>query len=395
MGIAAAQLALLAWTTTGWTSLAQPGPESAVGPVIEQQPAPEQQSEQQSEGRPDRPTPAALLADLLARLELGLQAEVIEFGLPLVRRGGPLADDGQAIAAVARALFASGAEVEADALLAEAAPTPETAALVTIEQARIALERDDLDAAQRLLQAAPGSRQPVLFPDAPDAWLLLARVHARRGRLDAAAGLARRVLEMAPLHPEAASAWHLLSRDAVARQDAEAAAACLERADFLRRWHDVMRARRLQIRLTPQDPLPRLGLALGWLQVERYGEARAVLEQLAADHPDFCRAYLHLGEACRLSGDPTAASAAYSRGLECDPTDLRLLHNRGLLAAAGGRLEDGLADLRRIVESERAEEPEFLESHLAYARLLAESGADEVSAAAYERYRSLGGTGSL
>jgi hypothetical protein len=89
MGIAAAQLALLAWTTTGWTSLAQPGPESAVGPVIEQQPAPEQQSEQQSEGRPDRPTPAALLADLLARLELGLQAEVIEFGLPLVRRGGP------------------------------------------------------------------------------------------------------------------------------------------------------------------------------------------------------------------------------------------------------------------------------------------------------------------
>ncbi|MHC4262592.1 MAG: tetratricopeptide repeat protein [Planctomycetota bacterium] len=332
-----------------------------------------------------------LLADLLARMELGLQAEVLELGRPLVAPGGLLSSDGQAVATVARALFAAGLESDADELLDTAQVTPDTRPLIDLERARIALERDQLDLARSLLQSDAGSESPVKHPLYPDSWLLLARVYARGGRLDLAGQLARKMLDLDPLHAEAASAWHLLSRDAVRRRDGAAASECLERAEFMRNWHDVMRARRLQIRLAPADPLPRLGLALGWMQVDRWSRAEATLEELLTVAPDYCRAYFHLGEARRLAGDTDGAVAAYDLGLECNPTDLRLTMNRGLLRLVRGDVEAGIADLVRVVESEQAGDPLFLSAHLELARAFRAKGDEARSQAAYDRYVELGG----
>ncbi|MEO0653144.1 MAG: tetratricopeptide repeat protein, partial [Planctomycetota bacterium] len=297
--------------------------------------------------------------------------------------------------AVARALFDAGFEAEADRLLAQSQPSAASAVLVELEVARLAVARDELDRARTLLQAPAGSPQPVKRPKQPDAWLLLARVYAREGRLDLSAQLAKRMLELSPLHPEAASAWHLLSRDAVERRESELAQQYLERAEFLRDWHDVMRARRLQIRLTPEDPLPRLGLALGWMKVERWSEAESVLTGLVARFPDYCRAYFQLGEARRLSGDPRGAIEAYEVGQQCDPQDMRLTLNRALLLREIGRVDEALVELQRVVASPAGEDPLFLGAHLELARALRGAERIEEADAAYARYRALGGTEAL
>jgi tetratricopeptide (TPR) repeat protein len=335
--------------------------------------------------------PARQRDELLLRLELGLQAEVIELGLPLVSSGGSLAADGAAVAAVARALFLSGAEERAADLLA-AAPVPDVdRAWIVLEQARIALLRDDLEQARRLLQTAAGESEPVRFARLAEPWLLLARVYARSGRLDLAAPLARRALELAPLHPEAASAWHLLSQEAVQRRDGEDAAQCLARSDFLRHWHEVMRARRLQMRADPSAPLPRFGLALGWLEVEQYELAAAELEELLRLDPTYCRAYFQLGEARRLGGQPEAAIEAYGQGLVCDPSDMRLRQNRGLLHRLAGRDEAARDDFLAVCTSPLASDPLYLGAHLELARVQLALGELDAARSSYERYRALGG----
>ncbi|QDU66680.1 tetratricopeptide repeat protein [Engelhardtia mirabilis] len=335
------------------------------------------------------------LQELLTRLELGLQGPALELGLPLVAEGGMLAGDGRAVATVARALFQAGRESEADALLVRARVSPDTIGWVDLERAWIALQRDQLDEARALLIDQSGGTTPLRHPELPAAWILLARVQARAGRLDQAALFARRFLELAPLHEDAPSAWHLLSRDAAQRGAGAEAQELLERSNQLRQWHEVMRVRRLQMRQTPTEPLPRLGLALGWMQVEAWDRAAAELEALLAIQPDYCRARFHLGEARRLGGDAAGAIEAYGACIECDATDMRPRLNRALLLRAAGRNDEALADLTAVASSDAAEDPLFLGAHLELARALRDAGRTEDSAAAYERYRALGGDEEL
>lgn len=333
----------------------------------------------------------ASLDELLTTLELGLQARTIELGEPLVAPGGLLADDGRAVATVARALFQAGREQDAEALLAGARPNAATADWIPLERAWIALQRDELDAARALLAAPAGGASPLRYPDRPSAWLMLARVQARSGRLDQAAAFAARFIELDPLHPEVASAWHLLAREAAQRGDGAAAAEFLERSAQMRQWHDVMRVRRLQVRQAPTAPLPRLGLALGWMQVDEWARAERELEDLLAVAPDYCRARFHLGEARRLGGRPDAAIEAYGEAIECDADDMRPRLNRALLLRDAGRTAEALDDLAIVVAAATADDPLFLGAHLEYARLLRDAGRDADAASAYDRYRALGG----
>lgn len=79
-------------------------------------------------------------------------------------------------------------------------------------------------------------------------------------------------------------------------------------------------------------------------------EAKALLEQEVADHPDDPRAQLDLGLANELLGDPEAAEAAYRAAIEADSTFAEALNNLGLLLRDQDRLDEAIEYLRRAVE---------------------------------------------
>jgi tetratricopeptide (TPR) repeat protein len=336
------------------------------------------------------------LAEITERFELGLLGECLELGEPAVAEGGLLEGRGEALAIVARALFAAGREADAQALLDEAQPTPATAPWVELEKARLWLELDELDRARTALQAPRGSDQPVRHPELAESYLLLSRVYARAGRLDLGAQLARTFLERAPLSPEAPAAWHLLSRDAAQRGDGQAAGQFLAKSRELKQWHEVYKARRLQRRLNPEDPLPWYGIGLAWLQVEQWQRGAAELRALLTAHPDFGRAWFPLGEALRNAGDPQGALEAYGNAIEADATDPKPRLNRGLLHLQLDDVDRARADLEPLLGTDAADDPTYASLHLALARAWQRAGEpDELVQSAYAKYRELGGTEAL
>jgi tetratricopeptide (TPR) repeat protein len=336
-----------------------------------------------------RTSKAEAQARLVELLALGLLTDALAFGEPLVAAGQPLAGDGTLRALVARALFSAGREEQALALLDGAALPAAEQVPLALERARLWIDQDRLEEARALLQRPGGSGLPALYPEEPDCWFLLAKVHARQGRLDAAALLAKRFLQMAPLDGQAATAWHLIAQEALARGDGEAAAKALERHRFLEEWHGLFRARRLQAFRAPEAALPRLGLGLLWMRVERYGEAQAEFEAALARDPKLEGACFQLGEARRLSGDPSGALEAYERGLALAPEDLELRSNRGLLLLSLGRPE-GAQDLEFVVAKPASNTAAFAPVFLGLARHLR---ADDPARAAelHARYAALGG----
>lgn len=343
------------------------------------------------------PAPAATLAELY---ELGLQAELIaRFGAE-AKPGGALAGDPAALAILVRTLFDAGREEQARALLADPpldrpdGTRADDTALI-LEQARIALAEDDLDGARGLLQAPRGSEQPVLHPEHPDAWLLLAKVFARVDRLDAAARLAERFLQLAPLHPEAGSAWHLRALFALSSSDGETAQSHLERMRFMNDWHLTVRARRLQVRESPDDPLPIFGLGLAFMRVESWNTAASYFDQLLGRFPDYCAAWFQLGEARRLAGRVDLSLEAYGSGIDCDPEDLRPVANRGLLLLAEGRAEEARRDLETVAAKAPDDDPTYAPVYLALARELMSEGEELRARDLHARYRALGGPEEL
>lgn len=290
-------------------------------------------------------------------LELDLPAEVVRDGLPRVTGAGDLVSEGEAIALVARALAATGAEDRASSLLLGARPSEASRGWVEVARARLALVQDDLAGARAILLAAPGADPAVRYSAIPESWLLAGRALAREGEIARAAPLLERFLAMAPLDAEAPSAWHVRVQAAMERGDEAGAAELRAKANASAQWTAFYRTRRLQVRESPDEPLPLLGIAELFLAVGEHERAIAYARGLIARFPYFCRGFEVLGRAERGAGDLEAARRALERGVACD---------------------NGAA--RTILE---------------LARVLAELGEVEESAARYARYRELGGTEPL
>lgn len=372
-------VAFAAWT---WLSVAAP---AAVAPQASD---------------PGEAPAAEAIADTLARwresLELDLPREVVAEGRGRVSAGGDLATNGEAVALVARALFHTESDpAVAAALLDACTPTGATRAYVELERAREAIESDRLDAALRRLYPGPEEGAPVQHAEHPEAWLLYGRAFMRLGEPERAKPLLEGFLDRAPRHREASAALHMLARIALARRDGASATRLLERARELSEWHAYYRVRRLQVRESPDEPLPRLGLGVLWLRAGEPARAAGVLTDLTRRHPDFADGWFQLGEARRALGELDAARAAYDRALEADLEHPLARYNRAVLALLQDRRADARADFELLVAGPHEADRRVLGAHLALARLLRDAGETDASEARYARYRELGGQESM
>jgi tetratricopeptide (TPR) repeat protein len=333
-------------------------------------------------------------------LELDHPREVLDDGLAAVTGTGALARDGEAIELVCRALSSTGGAQRAKEIAAAAAVEPATQAWISVARARLALQDDDLAQTEALLLAPRSATQKDMasrmrHPENSHAWLLLGRAWMRAGRASDAEPVLTRFLEMAPLDAEAPAAWHMLAQAALARGAMDVANERRTRADQSGQWQGFYRARRLQVREAPKEPLPRLGLAQLWLSAGELSRAKSVLDELLAMSPDFCRGWEALGETLRRSGDRAAARSAYDRALTCDPSLAEALFDRGMLAASEALWEDARRDLARLVDGPAGREAKYLTAHLGLARALLRLNDAAGAEKRYARYRELGGAEPL
>ena len=329
--------------------------------------------------------------------ELGLDAELARTGPPLLAPGGALETDGEAAALVARALFAAGRESDAFATLDRSRPATEAGRVsVALMRARLFLELDRLQEALRLLvDNSSGTNRPR-YPDRPESLLLLGRALVRSDRRATAEPLLAGFVERVPLHPEAPDAWHMLFEAALDRGDHERARHCRDQKERWSRWHALLQARRLQVRRDPNARLPRLGLALLWIDAGALDPAKAALDELLARYPTDAEAWLHLGEVHRLAGRLPEAAVAYRRALDHRPQEHRARFSLALVHRLVGRPAEARRELETLLADAEAERDErFLTAHLELARLLVAAGEAGAAERRYARYRELGGSEPL
>lgn len=250
-------------------------------------------------------------------LELDLNAEVIA---EAAKESAKVASDPELAALHARALHAAGEHERALELLERARERAPNAPAPVLALARLAIDHDDFARVETLLRAPAGAKEPVRFASEPEAWLLLGRARARRGDLAGAAPLYERFVALAPHAHEAPSAWHGLVACALATGDRERAERARREAERSGLWQSYYRARRLQVRAQPDEPLPRVGLVELWLAANELLRAEREARTLVERWPAFARGHAALGETLAREGRDSEARAALAKAIELDAT---------------------------------------------------------------------------
>lgn len=328
------------------------------------------------------------LDELERLLEAGRAQTVVERTRELSPTSKEVREDARLAVIVARASNEAGDSQRALGLLAVHGEG--RVVDVDLARARILVDLDRLDEARRVL-VRPDKPGLPRFASHADAWALLGRVLSRQGDARAARPLLERSIELAPYGPEAAAAWHMLGTEARGRRDTERALFCFRRAKEVRRWHELFRARRLQKREHPDDPLPRLGLGLLWMEAGQLRKAEAEFDQLVERVPDFARGHQYLGEIRRRLGETEPALASFGKALELDPNLALARAQRGALFAELERWTEAIADLELFSVSKQSNEKEFRIAWWHYARSLNELGRKPEAARAWARYQALEG----
>jgi hypothetical protein len=183
-------------------------------------------------------------------------------------------------------------------------------------RARLALSQDAFaECAQALRLDAKGQLPPELARLWESDWLL-GKLLDRQGKSAAARAPLERFVQNAPLSPQAPSAWHMLARGARESADTERAQACTKAGLASAQWHSYYRARRIQLREAPNDPLPRLGLAQLLIAAQRDDIARLWLEELTTRWPNEPRGWLEYARLEQRAGALERARLHHKRYME-------------------------------------------------------------------------------
>jgi tetratricopeptide (TPR) repeat protein len=204
--------------------------------------------------------------------------------------------------------------------------------------------------------------------------LSLALEQHRRGRLDEAARLYRRVLAARPDH---ADALHLLGVVAYQRgehaQAAQWIAAAIARNPAAAAYHanlaEVYRALgqldqaaacgRAALRLRPDHPEAANNLGTVLFQQGHVADAAALFRVALAARPRFALACNNLGNALRLFGDTDGALSHFRQAVALDPNLAAARSNLGQMLAERRQLHEALEHCRAAVRLQ----PHFAEAH--------------------------------
>lgn len=325
-------------------------------------------------------------------LELDLAPELVRVAEPRIAPDAPRARDGEALALVARARLAVGSTNAAKELLDRPVDDAAGREALLCARARLLLDEDELGAARTLLALAADAR---LDDVRPERLLLLGRALVRSGQSRAAEPFLAAFARRAPRDAETPSALHMLAQIALEARDLPRAAALREDARKLAEWQAFYRARRVQVREHPDEPLPRLGLVELWLAVGEHERARGAANELCALFPAFARGFAARAECERALGLAADARASVARALELrsDLPDALLVRAR--LARAAGDLAAARADLERVLAADERDDGRTRAAELELARLLLAQGDRAGADAHHARYRALGGVETL
>jgi hypothetical protein len=192
----------------------------------------------------------------------------------------------------------------------------EQRAWLSLCRARIALSQDAFAECAQALRLDARGQLPAELARLPESDWLLGKLLDRQGRSAAARAPLERFVQNAPLSPQAPAAWHMLARGARESADLERARACTQSGLASAQWHSYYRARRIQLREAPDDPLPRLGLAQLMIAAQRDDIARLWLEELNTRWPSEPRGWLEFARLEQRAGALERARAHHQRYLE-------------------------------------------------------------------------------
>ncbi|MEP6868909.1 MAG: tetratricopeptide repeat protein, partial [Novosphingobium sp.] len=261
----------------------------------------------------------------------------------------------QAWTSLADALRMTGAEREAShaAMMAVQVATSDP----QLMRAAVALNRDDLPQAEAALR-----ERLRLRPTDVAAIRMMGELAVRLGRLDDAARLLDRAVELAPDFDAA--------RDLLART--------LARAQ--RHGEAIPHARVLAERL-PEQPAHRMLLAAALVQTGEHGEALTIYERLLEQIPDHAHTRMGYGHVLKTVGRQDDAVRAYRTAIAAQPTLGEVywsLANLKTWRFAEADLAAMRAALDRVIDDE-----DRLHLHFALGKALEDAGDDEGSFAHY------------
>lgn len=231
-------------------------------------------------------------------------------------------------------------------------------------------------------------------PSDPEAWSLLAAIHAQLGENSEVEACCRRVVL---LKPNDATMHYNLGVALQAQERHAEALECYRRAlvlepDYAEAWSNLglaeLNLARLQdavdscqraLEINPALIEAHDNLGLAYMELKRTSEARAHFREAVRLSPGFAKGHFHLGLCSEIVGQPEEARKSYERAIRLDPLHAEAFYRIGRMLSEQAELEQAEAYIRRSVEIK----PDYVDGLIGLGTLIATraNGADDFIAA--------------
>jgi protein O-GlcNAc transferase len=243
-----------------------------------------------------------------------------------------------------------------------------------------------LHQAGKLEEAAALYRRLLeIAPQHADAWNLLGATAHQQGRHAEAIEFLEKAIQLLPgqasFHGNLAAVYAASARIDKARNSFQSAVECspldpsahANLGHVLRdmgKWPEAADCYRQVVQLRPQDADAHSFLAAALRQLGRTADALAHSQHAARLQPGSALHHNNLANAWRESGDRTRALASYEQAVRCDPNYAVAHMNRGNLLREQGDSEQALECYQRALQIN----PDFVEAHINFAIALRDVG---------------------